>query len=174
MQKSPTNSLFCQVMNHATCGVIIPTNKFQLRRFELQSCSPWNPLSNGISNFFIKSYLMFGFLGFWVVVVGNQIANLISNQIFPPFNFQASNLQMKNANPLLISILQENFQWLKLNKLMYHFCYLKFYSKGPKHYKTLTLTVGKPHGSVGTHFHTLVEMYLSFQKFQKLSPPFMP
>jgi hypothetical protein len=58
-----------------------------------------------------------------------------------------------------------NFQWLKVNKLMGHFFYLNFYSKGSKHYKTSTPKVGKPHGNVGIHFHTFAGMYLSFQKF---------
>jgi hypothetical protein len=39
---------------------------------------------------------------------------------------------------------------------------------------TVALKVGKPHGSVGTHFHTLARVCLNFRKFQKLAPPFMP
>lgn len=57
---------------------------------------------------------------------------------------------------------------------MDHFCYLSFYSKGSKHYKISTLKVGQPHGSIATHFHTLVGVCLSFRKFPKLAPPFMP
>jgi hypothetical protein len=47
---------------------------------------------------------------------------------------------------------------------MDHFCYFNFYSKGSKHYKTSTLKtstlkVGKPHGNVGTHFHTCENVF---------------